>query len=91
MTNTQEQISIICDGIKQMLIAKNEDYGNSFQDPIHVFSSAGNDEQLRVRIDDKIKRLQSITQSGSAINFESVKDTVQDLVGYLILWLVKHP
>lgn len=60
-----------------MLIKKNESYGNSALDPIRVFSRADNVEQLKVRIDDKLSRL----QRGNAFG----EDNVNDLIGYLFL------
>lgn len=64
--------------IREMLILKNEAYGNSALDPVRIFSDASPEEQLLVRIDDKLSRL----QRGSEYADE---DTVTDLIGYLIL------
>lgn len=64
--------------ITQMLISKNEAYGNSALDPVRIFSDASPEEQLLVRIDDKLSRL----QRGSEYADE---DTITDLIGYLIL------
>lgn len=60
------------------LIAKNEAYGNSALDPVRIFSRASTEEQLLVRIDDKLSRLQRGHEYAD-------DDTVQDLIGYLIL------
>ena len=60
-----------------MLIAKNVAYGDSALDPLRVFSKASPVEQLLVRIDDKLSRL----QRGSAAG----EDVERDLLGYLIL------
>lgn len=64
--------------IREMLIEKNKAYGNSALDPVRIFSDASPEEQLLVRIDDKLSRL----QRGSEYADE---DTVTDLIGYLIL------
>lgn len=71
-----------CDAIKDLLIAKNRAYGNSATDPVRIFSRASADEQLRVRIDDKLSRL----AKGQADAFG--EDVVLDLIGYLVLLLV---
>lgn len=71
-------IAAECDAIKAMLLAKNAAYGNSALDPVRVFSRASTHEQIRVRIDDKLSRL----QRGSVFGDE---DTVLDLIGYLVL------
>lgn len=73
-----------CDAIKRMLVAKNRAYGNSATDPVRIFSRASNDEQLRVRIDDKLSRLARGTTNAIT------EDTVLDLVGYLVLLLVSR-
>lgn len=64
--------------IREMLIQKNEAYGNAALDPVRVFSQASPEEQLLVRIDDKLSRL----KRGHTFADE---DTVKDLIGYLIL------
>lgn len=64
--------------IKATLLEKNRKYGNSALEPARVFSKAGPIEQLLVRIDDKISRI----QSGQADDNE---DAVRDLIGYLVL------
>lgn len=63
--------------VHNMLIAKNEAYGNSALEPVRVFSTSDPVEQLRVRIDDKLSRLKSSTADN--------EDTVLDLMGYLVL------
>lgn len=68
-----------CDELKDLLISKNLKYGDSALNPSRIFSSASTIEQLKVRIDDKINRIQN---SGVLSNDE---DTVMDLAGYLIL------
>jgi hypothetical protein len=60
-----------------MLIEKNRAYGNSALKPVRIFSRASSEEQLLVRIDDKLSRL----ARGSAAG----EDVVADLIGYLIL------
>ena len=73
-----------CDAIKELLISKNRKYGNSTLEPQRIFSKASTIEQLLVRIDDKLSRIKT---SGTDLPDE---DTVQDLIGYLILLRVAH-
>ena len=75
---TQYVISNICDEIKDMLIKKNQSYGDSAIDPIRIFSKANTDEQIKIRIDDKLSRI----SRGS--EFYGDND-IDDLIGYLIL------
>ena len=69
--------------ITKMLQSKNDSYGDSALSPIRVFSKADGQEQLKVRIDDKLNRL---IQGND--NIESDKDVIMDLVGYLVLLLI---
>lgn len=81
LTQTQEEIVRVCDSIKELLLEKNRAYGDSALNPVRVFSRADAAEQIKVRIDDKISRL----SRGSALPDESLRDTVNDLIGYLVL------
>lgn len=73
----RDAIAAECDAIKAMLLAKNDAYGNSALEPVRVFSSASAEEQLRVRIDDKLSRIVRGHAAG--------EDAVLDLIGYLVL------
>jgi hypothetical protein len=64
--------------IAEMLIKKNISYGNSALEPIRIFSKADSKEQIRVRIDDKLNRIQNDQA------FPGDND-IEDLIGYLIL------
>ena len=48
-----------CDEICEMLILKNNKYGNSALEPTRIFSKASTTEQLLVRIDDKLSRIKT--------------------------------
>jgi len=60
------------------LLEKNRKYGNSALEPVRVFSSSDPVEQIRVRLDDKLSRL----QSGQS---DEDEDIPLDIMGYLIL------
>ena len=72
------KIAKACEEIKQMLLEKNRKYGNSVLEPVRIFSHSDNVEQIKVRIDDKLSRIQS-SQT------DDTEDTLNDLIGYLIL------
>jgi len=80
MNNSQLQIALVCDEIKQLLLSKNAKYGDSALNPVGVFSKASPVEQILVRIDDKLSRI----QSGAGL-LASDEDVLNDLIGYLIL------
>ena len=77
-TTTQYTIANICDNIKSMLIEKNKSYGDSALDPVRVFSKANSDEQIKIRIDDKLSRI------SRGLEYYGDND-IDDLIGYLIL------
>ena len=80
MTKTQEEISSVCNDIKELLLYKNKQYGDSALNPSRIFSKASAVEQLLVRIDDKLNRI----KKGAGLVGED-EDVIQDLIGYLIL------
>jgi hypothetical protein len=79
---TKDKISKKCDEIKSLLLSKNDAYGNAALEPIGIFSQLESGESIKVRIDDKLKRIQNV-----GIN-ENTEDTVLDLAGYLILLMI---
>lgn len=79
----KELIENKCDEIKEFLLEKNKAYGNSALDPINIFSKNKAIEQIAVRIDDKLNRL----KKGSEYPGD---DTVKDLTGYLILYMIAN-
>ena len=74
-----EQVYRILSEITEMLIAKNEKYGNSALEPLGVFSQLSAKDGLLVRIDDKLKRI----KNGSLDKDD--EDVINDLIGYLVL------
>ena len=72
-----DQIKEVCDEICKLLQQKNLAYGNSALNPVRVFSKANTIEQINVRLDDKISRLQRGHDAG--------EDVELDLIGYLVL------
>jgi hypothetical protein len=77
--DTIQEAQYILDGIKNLLEQKNKAYGDSALNPIRLFSRADAVESLCVRIDDKINRIKN-----SGLNADT-EDSVQDLIGYLVL------
>ena len=77
-----ETIIRVIDKVQDLLITKNASYGASATNPVRVFSKAGTEEQILVRIDDKLSRIARAHENALG------EDTVLDLVGYLVLLLV---
>lgn len=78
--NNALRIAKACDEIKDLLLGKNQRYGDSALNPIRIFSKASSVDQLLVRIDDKLSRI----SRGVGLVAED-EDVIQDLIGYLIL------
>lgn len=78
--DTKDEIIEVCDSIKELLLSKNRQYGDSALDPVRLFSEASVIEQLKVRIDDKLSR---ISRGGGCTERE--EDVINDLIGYLVL------
>ena len=78
-----EQQAIVdkCNELKWMLIEKNRKYGNSALSPIRVFSKASPEEQILVRLDDKLNRIRNRQN-------DEDEDVIMDLAGYLILLMI---
>lgn len=65
---------------RAMLLDKNKRYGDSALNPLRVFSRASAQEQIRVRMDDKLSRLARGTHDTA-----DTEDAELDLLGYLVL------
>ena len=79
----QDHIKRICAETSELLCAKNTAYGNSAIDPVRIFSKANPEEQILVRIDDKLSRI-------ARGNEFPGDDTIDDLIGYLVLLKVAN-
>ena len=79
MKNTEQLIEEMCESMKNLLIEKNRNYGDSATNPSNVFSDGSAVDSICARIDDKLMRIQN-----KGIN-DKTEDTISDLIGYLIL------
>ena len=74
-----EKIIEIANGVRDLLLEKNAAYGDSALKPANIFAKGSAVENLACRIDDKLMRIKN---RGITADTE---DTIQDLIGYLIL------
>lgn len=77
--NFHEEVYQVLSEITELLISKNQKYGNSAIEPLGIFSDLSPEEGLKVRIDDKLKRI----MNGSLEKDD--EDVINDLIGYLVL------
>ena len=90
MTETRKaglRIGNACDKLKELLIAKNQNYGNAALTPPPL-ADVSTKTAILVRLGDKFKRLQQLTHGEQDKVGESLKDTIQDIAGYCILFLI---
>jgi len=80
--STRDKIERKCDELKSLLLSKNDAYGNAALEPIGIFSQLESGDSIKVRIDDKLSRIQN-----RGVN-DNTEDTVMDLAGYLILLMI---
>ena len=71
-----------CKELEALLIDKNNKYGDSALDPLHIFSSCNASTSIKVRLDDKLKRI------ANAGVVEDTEDTLIDIAGYIILLMI---
>ena len=69
-----------CERLKATLLKKNKAYGDSALNPVRIFSKAPPDEQLKVRLDDKLSRILRGEETDKV-----PEDINLDLAGYLVL------
>ncbi len=73
--------------VKQLtgiLLKKQQDYG-----PLNISHAPGGAMNgLRVRMHDKLARLNNLIDTGNTPNYESVEDTLIDLANYAIIGLL---
>jgi hypothetical protein len=77
--STQDKIRRVGQEVIDLLIEKNESYGDSALEPANVFANGDAVENLCARIDDKLMRIKTQGFRGYG------EDNVKDLIGYLIL------
>lgn len=76
--------SKIVEELLTILYKKHEDYG-----PMNIAGAPGGPMNgLRVRMYDKLARLNNLVDSGDTPNYESIEDTLIDLANYAIIGLL---
>ena len=79
LTESQEKIVEICDAIKDLLLYKNQKYGDSALHPNNIFYKGDSTNSIKIRLDDKVGRIKNCEET-------RVND-VSDLIGYSVLLL----
>lgn len=80
LTESQMKIVEICDGMKDLLLYKNQKYGDSALNPNNIFYKGNSTNSIKIRLDDKIGRIKNCKET-------RIND-VADVIGYCTLLLV---
>lgn len=78
---TKEKIIEITDSMKDLLLYKNEKYGDSALNPNNIFFKGDATNSILIRLDDKIGRIKNNKEQIPRIN------DVCDIIGYCTLLL----
>ena len=81
-TKTQEKIIAITEAMRDLLLYKNQKYGDSALQPKRVFYKGDALNSILIRLDDKIGRIMANTENTPRIN------DVADIIGYCTLLLI---
>ena len=77
-------VDTILDELRSIMMKKQADYG-----PLNIALAPGGPMNgLRVRMYDKLARLNNLADKGATPNFESIEDTLIDLANYAIIGLL---
>lgn len=79
--SNREKIIEITDSMKDLLLYKNEKYGDSALSPKNIFYKGDSTNSILIRLDDKIGRIKNNPDSTPRVN------DVCDIIGYCILLL----
>lgn len=81
-TDTQEKIAALLDSMKDLLLYKNQKYGDSAINPKKIFYKGDSINSILIRLDDKLGRVMSNPDAKPRIN------DVADIIGYCTLLMI---
>lgn len=82
MQETQKKIKEITMAMQDLLLYKNQKYGDSALNPKNIFFKGDAANSILIRLDDKIGRIKSNTEEKPRVN------DVADIIGYCTLLLI---
>ena len=87
--STPAKITKTFDSIRDLVLKKNADYGDSAFDKPLLCPEMDAATAIRVRMSDKIRRVIQLEGNPAQVNGESLADAYRDIVGYCVLRLVE--
>ena len=80
----EDEVRIVYDELMSLLLKKHKDYG-----PKNIADAPGGAlNGLRVRMHDKLARINNLVDSGNAPQYESLEDSFKDMANYAIIGLL---
>lgn len=86
----EELIENECDRLKRTLLSKNAAYGSAAFDAPDLLPDSTPGAGLLIRMGDKFRRLRALARREAGGGAETFLDTVFDLAGYCLLFIVAH-
>lgn len=81
-SDTQKKIIELTKALQDLLLYKNEKYGDSALSPKHIFYKGNAVNSVLIRLDDKLGRIMTNGDNTPRVN------DVTDIIGYCILLLI---
>lgn len=85
MESKEQIFKEICDDMLKTYIAKNKDYGNSFE---VLFKKYGMTYSI-IHLQEKLNRIESLQSKTNEVEGETFVDSLKDLANYAILTLIE--
>lgn len=82
ISETKDKIADVLDGMKDLLLYKNQKYGDSALKPKQIFYKGDSTNSILIRLDDKLGRVMSNTEEKPRVN------DIADIIGYCTLLLI---
>jgi hypothetical protein len=73
-----------CANIQAGLLKHHEKYGTAIFRPVTVLSNSNAEQSIRMRIDDRIRKLQNLERRFCLETKHEERELIDDLIGYLI-------
>ena len=87
--STGDRIRETFDAVRDLVIAKNTDYGDSAFEPPLMCPELTAGVAIRVRMSDKIRRIIQLENNPAQVKGESLADAYRDIIGYSVLRLIE--
>lgn len=84
----EEKIEVhkeLLDGLHNLYIAKNRDYGDSVHDTYEKYGLVS----FLVRLEDKLNRARTLSKQAAIVQDEKIEDTLMDMANYAILAVIE--